>query len=99
MFIQLVDIRSTNPEFKPPTRANGEAMELFSVEAAGHYMVARYFSTEPVEGPKMERFFTDLYCNDQGREVFRVTTKIVEPPAPRPTFGARLRFALSALFS
>lgn len=99
MLIQLVDVRSTNPEFKAPTRTNGEAMDLFSVEALGQYVVVRYFSTETIEGPLTERYFTDLYCNDQGREVFRVTAKIVDPPPPPPAFGAKLRFAFHALFS
>ena len=96
MFIQLAGVRSCHPDFAPPRTRNGEAMELFSVEALGQYVVVRYFCTETVEGPIVERFFTDLYCNDEGREIFRVTAKIVEPPPAPPTFLARLQKALAA---
>jgi hypothetical protein len=99
MLIQLVGIKSTNPDFAAPKARNGEDMELFSVEATGQYMVARYFSTETVAGPAVERYFTDLYCNGEGREVYRVTAKIVEPPPPPPTFRAKLRAALQTLFA
>jgi|HubBroStandDraft_1064217.scaffolds.fasta_scaffold42569_4 hypothetical protein len=97
MFIQLVGIKSISQDFQPPSTANGEPMELYSVEASGQYVVVRYFSTEPVSGPAVERFLTDVYCNDEGREIYRVTAKIIEPPPPKPKFLARLRAALLTL--
>lgn len=99
MFLQLVDIKSTNPEFKAPARRNGEEMDLLSVESSGQYVVIRYICAEPVEGPALEQYLVDIYCNDQGAEVFRVTAKIVHPPPPPPTFKAKLRSALQTLAS
>lgn len=99
MFIQLVDIKSSHPDFAIPKQNNGEAMELFSVEAAGQYVVVRYFGTEPVEGPGVERFFADLYYNQEGREIFRVKAKILNPPVPPPGFGARLKSAIIHVLS
>jgi hypothetical protein len=99
MLIQLIDIKSRHPSFEAPTTKNGEPMELHSVEASGQYVVARYFYSEPQPGPSVDYFFCDLFCNSEGCEVYRVTAKIIPPPAPRPTFGVRFAGAVHALFS
>jgi hypothetical protein len=99
MLLQLVDIKSANPEYKTPTKHNGEDMDILSVEASGQYVVIRYVCAEPIAGPTMEHRLVDVYCNDHGAEVFRVTAKFIPTPPPPPKFGAKLRAALQTLVS
>jgi hypothetical protein len=98
MLLELTDATSTNPDFAAPKRRNGEELTLFSVAVQGQFMVLRYLGWEPVEGPAVDRFFLDLYYNQYGREVFRVTVKVVEPPPPPLTFGNKLRRAFRSIF-
>lgn len=99
MMIQLDKFESVDPNFAPPVGHNGEPLELFAIERSGPYLVARYYSTTPVEGPKTERGLVDLYLNPEGREVFRITSKLVEPPPPSPTFWQRVSTAWQFVWS
>jgi hypothetical protein len=98
MLLQLEEFKSTHPDYKAPQRHNGEPMDLFSVDSSGPFMVARYFNIVPLEGPKFERYFVDIYYNGEGKETFRVLAKIVDTPPPPPTFRQRLSSALRTLF-
>jgi hypothetical protein len=98
MMLELTDIRSTNADFKPPTRRNGEELRLHSVGAQGEYFVVRYFGWEPVEGPAIDRFMIDVYYNHLGSEAFRVTARLIEPPPATPTLLERLLAALQIIF-
>jgi hypothetical protein len=98
MFFQLSDAKSSNPDFKPPTRRNGEALTLFSVATSGSFIISRYFGEEAIAGPAVERFFVDVYPNHYGREAFRVTAKILEPPPRPPNLWQRIGRALAFVF-
>ncbi len=97
MFLQLLGVKSVNPDLTVPTKRNGEEMDLMSVEPSGQFLVLRYVCAEPVEGPSTEHHLVDVYCNDHGAEVFRVSAKIVQSPPPPPPFLTRLRNALHIL--
>lgn len=73
-----------------------------AVEASGSYMMLRYVGDNPVAapgGPVMEHILTDVYCNDQGAEAFRVNAKFYPAPPPPLTFGGKLKGALRTLTS
>lgn len=94
----LEKFESKHPDFAAPLTHNGEPMELVSVEMNGSYLVVRYFNEVPVAGPKMERYLVDLYCNSDGREAYRLTAKLTEPPPPSPAFRERLGLAWRLVF-
>lgn len=91
--LELGKIRSIHPDFKPPTRNNGEELVPSSVRVRGEYIVVRYFGWEPISGPAIDRFFLDVFYNSEGREVVRVNVKVLLEP-PTPTFFERLRDAI-----
>jgi hypothetical protein len=92
-YIVLSKVRSMLPDFKIPTRRNGEELLPSSVTVRGQFIMVRYFGWEPVEGPRADNFFLDVFYNSDGSEIFRVQSKIVEAPPDPPTFVERLRYA------
>lgn len=99
MIVQLDKFQSVDPNFAPPLAHNGEPLELLSIEMSGVYLVARYFQMTPVEGPKHERSLIDVYLNNEGRETFRITSKLVEAPPPPLTFWQRVARSWQLLWS
>jgi hypothetical protein len=92
-YIVLSEVRSMLPDFKLPTRRNGEELVPSSVTVRGRFIMVRYFGWEPVEGPSARSFFLDVFYNSDGSEVFRAQSKIVEVPPDPPTFFERFRYA------
>ncbi len=99
MNLEVTGVQSIHPDFKLPTRRNGEALEPISVSLQGEYVVVRYVGWEPISGPAVDDFFLDVFYNAEGREVFRVTGRILEPAPKPPTFLQRLRYALCLIFA
>jgi hypothetical protein len=90
VYLELTNVRSIDPDFKPPTRRNGEELMPSSVTVQGQYLVVRFFGWEPVEGPAVDQFFLEIFYGPDGREVFRASGKIFPPPPPPPTLFQRL---------
>lgn len=93
----LTKVSSLIPDFKMPTRRNGEELDPMSVAAFGLFIIVRYRGWEPVEGSAAEDFVLDVFYNSEGREVFRAQSKIFQAPPDPPTFLERLKFALYLL--
>jgi hypothetical protein len=93
MFLELTDVQSIHPDFKLPTRRNGDPLEPSNVVVHGQYLVCRYFGWEPVSGPAVDEYCLDVFYNSDGREVLRATSRMVEPPPEPPTFFERLHLA------
>jgi hypothetical protein len=94
MHIELTNFRSMHPDFKTPTRRNGEELQPLSIAVQGQYLVCRFVGWEPIEGAAFDEFFLDCFFGPDGREVFLAFGKIVVPPPEPPTFFERLSDAL-----
>ena len=98
MHLEITSVQSSHPEFKLPTRRNGEPLQPSQIAVQGPYLVCRYFGWEPVEGPSVDEIFLDIFYNSDGSEVFRATGRMIPPPPEPPTFFERLRYALCVIF-
>ena len=99
MNLEVTSIQSIHPDFKLPTRSNGDPLEPVGMSVQGDYLAVRYLGWEPVSGPAVDEFFLDVFYNSEGREVFRVVSRIVEPPPEPPTLLQRVRYALCLIFN
>jgi hypothetical protein len=97
VYLVVSKVRSMLPDFKLPTRRNGENLIPASVTVRGRFVIVRYFRVEAVEGPTADAFFLDVFYNSDGSEVFRAHSSIIEPPPAPPAFLQRLRFAIYVL--
>jgi hypothetical protein len=97
-YLVLEKVRSMLPEFTPPTKRNGEQYVPTFVTVRGQFVIVRYLGWEPIQGPRLDEFFLDIFYNSEGREVFRAQSKIVEPPPEPPPLSERLRYALYLIF-
>jgi hypothetical protein len=97
MLLELSEVKPS-AQFSPPTQHNGEALTLSSAATSGSFIIVRYYGEETIAGPAVERFFVDVYFNQQGAEAFRVKVKIIQPPPPPPNLWQRISSSLSYIF-
>ncbi|MGB8065198.1 MAG: hypothetical protein WCF26_25150 [Candidatus Sulfotelmatobacter sp.] len=99
MYLELTGVQSVHPDFKLPTRRNGEPLQPLGFSVQGQFIVARYLGWEPVSGPAVDEYLLDIVFNSDGEEIFRASSRMLEePPEPTPLL-ARLRYALCLIFN